>query len=324
MHPDKIESRSLEDLEKTKDTGKSGAECDKCGKIFLNFGRLKVHMDRHLGVRNSVCEICGSKFLSEASLKAHLVQTHQAEEGRYNCTICGKKFFLNSNFKDHMDAHKRKKRYQCEKCSSSFRLRISLENHLLTHGNSLDFECSTCHRKFQNNNNLQSHIKLVHTKVQFVQCPLCPLKVKRRYFASHKKTHTDADTIFSCEYCSFYSKNKTRLTFHTIRKHLHSTFPCKLCGDDLPIKRGFQKTYINHVKEEHKELTKEEFDFFAYEISKLRAKNLCKDLPASILTPGSKYTAICDICDMNLFTVKGLEKHKETVHGIENLNSENQ
>jgi transcription elongation factor Elf1 len=150
---------------------------------------------------------------------------------------------------------------------------------------------------------------------------MCPLTVKRRYLSTHIRKHTALDRKYSCELCGAEFNNNSRLTFHTIQKHLQtSTFPCKLCGLNLPIKRGFQKTYLEHVKETHQELSKEEFDFLAYEISKLKAKNLCKDLPASILTAHSGKSTICGDCGMNLFTVKGLEKHRETVHGVGSLN----
>lgn len=271
-------------------------------------------MNRHRGIKNHVCETCGRSYFTKQLLQIHKAHKHNAEEMKHKCPHCESKFFLKHHLNKHMEAHRIEKNHQCIVCGDTFRYQQSLKNHLLTHGNSMDFQCQTCSKKFQTKSNLQIHIKGVHEAKPSFQCPICPVVLGRKStLRNHVKRHTNP-TKFPCMFCEKFFLAKSVLSIHVLSVHLNSTFGCKLCEFQMPVKRCFQKTYMNHVREAHKELTPEQLEFMQFEIGKLKIKNICPDLPASL--KGPKASTTCDICGINLFKLLLLEKHKESVHGI--------
>ncbi|KAL0831214.1 hypothetical protein ABMA28_002070 [Loxostege sticticalis] len=78
-------------------------KCPRCPAAYKSRTALRVHVDRHDGVRRLQCEHCPAKFYSHAVLIKHR-RTHTGEKP-YVCYICGKGFTGGHNLKVHMKVH---------------------------------------------------------------------------------------------------------------------------------------------------------------------------------------------------------------------------
>uniref|UniRef100_A0A1B0D2D0 C2H2-type domain-containing protein n=1 Tax=Phlebotomus papatasi TaxID=29031 RepID=A0A1B0D2D0_PHLPP len=54
-------------------------ECKLCGKVFQNSRYLKLHLQRHLGLKRFECDICSRKFPEARNWRYHMERVHQVD-----------------------------------------------------------------------------------------------------------------------------------------------------------------------------------------------------------------------------------------------------
>ena len=67
-------------------------------------GNLRVHLEKHGGIKPYDCHLCDSKFYNKHAQKAHIKNVH--EKGKlFNCPYCTKTFSRKSHMKRHANSH---------------------------------------------------------------------------------------------------------------------------------------------------------------------------------------------------------------------------
>lgn len=114
--------------------------CQKCGKLFLSEGRLKVHEEIHR-VKSFQCQLCQKMFTRRKTLDRHL----NVHIGSYSCLKCNFKAPNMQNLKIHESTHSLVKEHLCNQCDKQFSTQSSLRRHdRLVHKKSFLFRCDQC------------------------------------------------------------------------------------------------------------------------------------------------------------------------------------
>ena len=64
--------------------------CTECGKSFMYYHQLRVHMAHHARKIVHTCRHCNEEFTRSAQLRKHVADEHAgpAERKTYNCSQC--------------------------------------------------------------------------------------------------------------------------------------------------------------------------------------------------------------------------------------------
>lgn len=147
----KIEKKQKKITEKTRRPKKpTSLQCEVCGKICLNSGRLKEHkLIAHDGEKSEICEICSKGFILKYQLKRH------------------------------MDIHLNKRQYKCDfgNCNSGFNDRTGLRSHRFICSERAviekPHECKICQKKFPFPARLRDHMQMYHLGRKKFGCEEC-------------------------------------------------------------------------------------------------------------------------------------------------------
>ena len=105
-------------------------KCSVCGKYFLNWKKLQLHMLDHTADRPFKCGECGKGFKEESKLKRHSV-IHTGEKP-FDCSYCGKSFSLKQNKEIHERLHTGEG-FECAYCGEIFSQKVNLRKHEIKH-----------------------------------------------------------------------------------------------------------------------------------------------------------------------------------------------
>ena len=105
-------------------------KCQLCGKYFLNWKKLQLHMLDHTSDRPYKCDECGKGFKEEAKLKRHMI-IHTGEKP-FNCSYCSKAFSLKQNKEIHERLHTGEG-FGCSYCGEIFSQKVNLKKHEVKH-----------------------------------------------------------------------------------------------------------------------------------------------------------------------------------------------
>lgn len=86
--------------------------CDFCGSRFSQWGNLRHHIQRHLGISPYACPYCKKTFIAPCKLEVHI--------------------------RGHLD----ERPYVCDRCQATFRCNDDLRKHLIIHA---DYKVTTIH-----------------------------------------------------------------------------------------------------------------------------------------------------------------------------------
>lgn len=89
--------------------------CDFCGSRFSQWGNLRHHIQRHLGISPYACPYCKKTFIAPCKLEVHI--------------------------RGHLD----ERPYVCDRCQATFRCNDDLRKHLIIHA---DYKVSTLSLRF--------------------------------------------------------------------------------------------------------------------------------------------------------------------------------
>ncbi|XP_072030195.1 uncharacterized protein [Amphiura filiformis] len=102
-----------------------------CDKSFRVSSHLKVHLMRHMGIKNHKCSECGASFARPNELTKHF-RIHSGEKP-YECPHCGRGFTQSSQMKQHARLHTGNLPYACYVCDKRFNQKGQLTSHLKMH-----------------------------------------------------------------------------------------------------------------------------------------------------------------------------------------------
>lgn len=94
--------------------------CNICGRVFLKYSNLEIHIRGHLGDHPYRCTECDSTFKNNSALKRHM-RTHTGERP-YRCPLCEKSFIDATRLRKHIRTHNSAKSEFCRICKKGFAL----------------------------------------------------------------------------------------------------------------------------------------------------------------------------------------------------------
>ncbi len=194
-------------------------ECEHCGKLIRGTQHhLLRHIKTHTGEKPWECDICGAVFAEKGRLNVHRPIHNEARP--WLCEECGKSFKRAINLRMHRKIHVEVKPYQCELCAYRCTRHDTLNLHMKRkHLKLRRVLCTFCGRKFFSEKECQAHTQRKHLpRPTPFQCTLCPAAFPFAYnLRAHMKKHPEHKP-YKCEYCGFESRSKASLKDHE-RQH---------------------------------------------------------------------------------------------------------
>ena len=228
-------------------------ECQVCGLLMANRGKVNRHLLIHTGEKPYVCPSCGKSFrhkitlskhmedkhqgppayteaymekqrekcmcevcgmvLIKASLKTHMSNMHTNVGTMVECHICGTKLRENS-LKSHIQQiHERRITHTCDMCGKGFRHKKSYDMHMNSHRGIRPYKCEQCGAQVQTSSALKIHMNR-HMGVKPHRCSVCD-----RAFTSsserntHQKSHEE-QRPYKCPHCPKTFKRSSGLSCH--------------------------------------------------------------------------------------------------------------
>uniref|UniRef100_A0A1I8NXR4 Uncharacterized protein n=1 Tax=Stomoxys calcitrans TaxID=35570 RepID=A0A1I8NXR4_STOCA len=138
--------------------------CDEegCTRRFRILSHLKIHKNRHAGIRNYVCPYCNERKTTRTELTIH-INGHTFER-KYTCHICLKVFKCAGTLNVHIRrVHAQKEILECRFCSHKCSTPHYLRYHESTHTGEDPYPCQQCGKQFPTASGRHTHMQ-VHTK----------------------------------------------------------------------------------------------------------------------------------------------------------------
>lgn len=123
--------------------------CDFCGSRFSQWGNLRHHIQRHLGISPYACPYCKKTFIAPCKLEVH-IRGH-LDERPYVCDRCQATFRCNDDLRKHLIIHADYKVRKTQQQNSSFIL-LRFQ----------PFVCWICSKPFFHASKLRMHLKEKH------------------------------------------------------------------------------------------------------------------------------------------------------------------
>ncbi len=273
----------------------SGFWCRSCNKGFVNYKKLKNHLNSHV---REACRIC-SQEMTQRNMKRHMQEVH--DEGNV-------------------------KEFACEECSFTTSTQRYLDSHMgRNHGNAemnkdvKDFACAECTFSTSNRRNMNRHLRNVHGKdlTDSYEEPEPSTRIKKENGA---KMHP-SDATEPCTECGKELKLGGQTNHY---KAMHGIYPgnkrpTHFC-DQCPAQFISRTAMTTHIKTKHSVVVKEAkvykceaclLDFNSEGMLIQHFKRIHKEIPAEYK---DRKLFLCDECPEALLTKSGLKYHKENVH----------
>lgn len=199
--------------------------CAECGKFFASKTSYREHIDSvHNDIKRYRCEQCNISFNRYSKYYHHrVVLKHAKNEFLKACCHCGLEFQSEIYYVRHMTKHEEV--VNCEKCNLEFGTHDEFKEHVsMVHVTNGDYPCDVCSRKFT------SKTSLFH----------------------HKKSHSDNEKPFKCEYCNWRFRNRGHLSVHLYRHTGERPYVCSICNRGFKQKGDMRKHKAGHLLNEKK------------------------------------------------------------------------
>lgn len=200
---------------------------ENCTSTFSRPYRLRIHIQRHQGIKELQCTQCDRSYHRRQHLQRHIAEAHQNQSRLENplpCDHCKRQFNTAWGLRRHQakikEPKNRVRQHQCEICSRRFFKPDELERHSLKHER---FQCPV------------------------PSCPLLWRQFNWTFYVQHmEKYHSEP---FVCEHCDEKFFVKSQLRQH-VKKHMPK-YTCTVAGCNKMF--TFAKNMYNHVRFSHGE-----------------------------------------------------------------------
>lgn len=202
---------------------------ENCTLTFSRPYRLRIHMQRHQGIKEFQCTHCKRGYHRQQHLKRHIAEAHQNQsrlEQPLFCNHCERQFNTAWGLRRHQ---------------------IKIEKEIRkTHFR--PYCCQTCSNKFYTTEDLERH-KLRHERFK-CNIPSCPLSSHQFHWSYYHRHMADYHSeLLECEHCGEKFVKKSQLRDH-IREHMPK-FTCTQPGCNRTF--TFAKNMAMHIVVGHGE-----------------------------------------------------------------------
>ncbi|XP_052842369.1 zinc finger protein 585A isoform X2 [Drosophila gunungcola] len=242
--------------------------CQPCGKEFPHMKLYRHHLRNYQQLRSDsthrkleICvfymcdqENCSEAYANWNSLYTHKRRTHessnkQAEKSskstqEWICQFCSKECRSKMSLSVHVARSHNNDNVSCPLCNASYKSQDALaKHHAYWHE---PIECPQCFKIVKNRRNYDTHVNVVHSNKKRYSCSICNKGFYHRSeMEAHQKLHGQS---YSCEHCSFTTRNKKSLSVHILGQHYKRfAFECKVCKKRFGRRQGLS----THMQRAH-------------------------------------------------------------------------
>ncbi|XP_050531230.1 transcription factor IIIA-like [Daktulosphaira vitifoliae] len=200
---------------------------ENCSLSFSRPYRLRIHIQRHRGIKEFGCPMCDRGYHRQQHLQRHIVEAHQNQPRLEEALPC-----------DH--------------CDRLFNTKWGLQRHQARIKNPIErirrHCCKVCGKKFFTNHDLDRHsLRHDRFKCDMPDCPLSHREFNWLLYSKHmEKYHCEP---YSCEHCNEQFLHKSQIRIH-VTKHM-PCFPCTEPGCNKTF--ALNKNLLDHIKVGHGE-----------------------------------------------------------------------
>ncbi|KAH8394729.1 hypothetical protein KR222_002829, partial [Zaprionus bogoriensis] len=240
--------------------------CLPCGKQFANMKLYRNHLRNYQLQRADVAhrkleiclyfmcdyEDCYDSYINWNSLYTHKRRTHDTVEklesktkaGEWICQFCQKICRSKMSLSVHVARSHNNNNVICPVCKASYKDQEALKKHHAYWHEPM--ECALCLKSVKNRRNFDTHMNVVHSNNKRYKCSVCQ---KGFYHKSEMEAHQRLhNQLFSCQQCSFQTRNKKSLSVHVLGQHYKRfEFECKVCDKRFGRRQGL----TNHMQRAH-------------------------------------------------------------------------
>ncbi|KAH8400760.1 hypothetical protein KR009_000778 [Drosophila setifemur] len=242
--------------------------CQPCGKEFNQMKLYRHHLRNYQQLRSDsthrkleICVffMCDQKDCSEVyvnwnSLYTHKRRTHESAEKEANktsksaqdwvCQFCLKECRSKMSLSVHVARSHNNDNVVCSLCNASYKSQDALDKHHAYWHEPI--ECPECFKIVKNRRNYDTHVNVVHSNTKRYACSVCQKGFYHKSeMEAHQKLHGQS---YSCEQCSFTTKNKKSLSVHVLGQHYKRfAFECKVCNKRFGRRQGLN----THMQRTH-------------------------------------------------------------------------
>ncbi|PMD55348.1 uncharacterized protein K444DRAFT_697347 [Hyaloscypha bicolor E] len=114
---------------------------DRCGKTYMRFGQLTIHIRTHTRETPFPCPSCPKKFKSSTALASHRIS--HSKKQRWACPHdgCGKTYMRSGPLTIHIRTHTGETPYPCRYCPKKFKGSGAQKNHERVHSKKRPYAC---------------------------------------------------------------------------------------------------------------------------------------------------------------------------------------
>ncbi|KAL5239363.1 hypothetical protein ACI65C_006773 [Semiaphis heraclei] len=142
-------------------------KCDHCPATCGRKTDLRIHVQKlHTSDNPIKCKRCGDVFPDRYKFKVHCL-SHKGEKC-FKCELCSYASMTQRHLESHILTHTNEKPFQCDLCDQSFRQKQLLRRHHNSRHNpsyvpppphDKKFHCTTCSKSFRHRGNLLRHME---------------------------------------------------------------------------------------------------------------------------------------------------------------------
>ncbi|XP_061187966.1 zinc finger protein 37-like [Saccostrea echinata] len=298
LYKDKSNSQE-EEKEDAVDISKP-CSCNICGRVFLKYSDLEMHVRGHLGDRPYQCNMCERNFKHNSNLQRHM-RSHTGEKP-YLCTLCEKSFIDCTQLRKHIRTHSSEKSDFCKICKKGFVSKTNLKQHMLTHLDDRPFKCEFCNKGFNKNANLKGHLK-VHLGYKPWVCDVCGKEFpEKNRLKMHERIHWE-DKPYKCDQCGAQFAQISNLYVHQRKHKGDKPWKCGQCGKCFMMK--------SHLTQHVKRHTGEKQFQCAVCLKEYYGRG---EFNRHMRTHTGEKNHVCEICQERFIDSATLKMHKRKVH----------
>lgn len=274
--------------------------CNICGRVFLKYSDLEIHIRGHLGDRPYRCTECDSTFKHNSTLRRHM-RTHTGEKP-YGCPLCEKSFIDGTRLRKHIRTHNKVKSEFCRICKKGFVSQTNLKQHMLTHLDDRPFKCEYCNKGFNKNANLKLHLK-IHLGYKPWVCDVCGKEFpEKNRLKMHEKIHWE-DKPYKCDQCGAQFAQISNLYVHQRKHRGDKPWKCGQCGKCFMMRSHLTQHVKRHTGEKQFKCAVCEKEYY------------CKgEFNRHMRTHTGERNHVCETCQERFIDSSTLNLHIRKVH----------
>ncbi|XP_017000206.2 zinc finger protein 761 [Drosophila takahashii] len=242
--------------------------CQPCGKDFPHMKLYRHHLRNYQQLRSDsthrkleICvyymcdqENCSEAYVNWNSLYTHKRRTHESSNKQaektakttpeWICQFCLKECRSKMSLSVHVARSHNNDNVVCPLCNASYKSQDALaKHHAYWHE---PIECPECFKIVKNRRNYDTHVNVVHSNKKRYSCGVCQKGFYHKSeMEAHQKLHGQS---YSCEQCSFTTRNKKSLSVHVLGQHYKRfAFECKVCKKRFGRRQGLN----THMQRSH-------------------------------------------------------------------------